>query len=78
MIIFFTGDPKKIANRMDADSNFAEHAALIDEDEVSLSNMGGEVKLIIYGGPDGSSGRRSNSLFIPALNTEVNNVVRKQ
>ena len=42
------GDPEKIADRMDADSNFAEHAALIDEDEVSLSNMGGEVKLIIY------------------------------
>ena len=44
----FPGDPKEIAERMEADSNFAEHAALLDEDGVSLSNMGGEVKLIIY------------------------------
>ena len=48
MIIFFPGDPKVIANRID--SNFAEHAALLDEDEMSFSNMGGDVKLIIYVG----------------------------
>jgi len=40
------GDPKEIADRKDADSNFAEHAG--DEDNVSFSNMGGEIKLIIY------------------------------
>ena len=48
MIIFFPGDPKEIADRMDPDSNFAETAA--QTDEMSFSNMGGEVRLIIYVG----------------------------
>ena len=45
MNIFFPGNPKDIANRM-VDPDFAETAAQVDE--VSFSNMGGEVKLIIY------------------------------
>ena len=49
MIIFFPGDPKEIADRKDPDSNFAETAAQTDEVS-ALSNMGGEVKLIIYVG----------------------------
>ena len=48
MIIFFPGDPKEIADRKDADSNFAETAA--QTDEMSFSNMGGEVRIIIYVG----------------------------
>merc|ERR1719418_386429 len=41
------GKPKEIASRM-TDPDFAETVA--DEDEVSFSNMGGEIKLIIYVG----------------------------
>ena len=47
MIVFFPGKPKEIANRM-ADDDFAETAA--EKDEVSFSNMGGEIKLLIYVG----------------------------